>query len=99
MPNVQVDYQAVQNAATQLQKGKEEVELQLGRLKTMIDNLVTSGFVTEQASTKFQESYDQWNTGAKNVIGGLAGMTSFLNDTVAKHQDLDRQLGQSAGTR
>ena len=75
------------------------METQLGRLKTMSDDLVGSGFVTDHASTKFQESYDQCNTGAKNVIGGLAGMTSFLNSTVAKHQDLDSQLSQSAGSQ
>jgi hypothetical protein len=63
----------------------------------MIDNLVSSGFVTDVASGKFQQSYEQWNTGAKNVIGGLEGMTSFLNRAIEQHTQLDTQLGQSTG--
>jgi hypothetical protein len=63
----------------------------------MIDNLVSTGFVTDIASAKFQQSYDQWNSGAKNVIGGLDGMTSFLTAAVDQHSQLDAQLGQSTG--
>ena len=97
MPNVQVDYEQLKSSASQLRSGQQEVEGMLTRLKTMIDNLVTSGFVTDQASGKFQQSYDQWNTGAKNVIAGLDGMSSFLTSAVNQHQQLDTTLGQSAG--
>jgi WXG100 family type VII secretion target len=98
MANIHVDYQQLQTSATQLQTAQQEVEDQLNRLKTMIDNLVASGFVTDQASGKFQESYQQWTTGAKNVIGGLDGMTAFLRAAIAQHQQLDSQLSQSAGS-
>jgi len=97
MANVHVDYQQLQSSAAQLKTGQQEVESQLARLKSNIDNLVSSGFVTDQASTKFQQSYDQWNTGAKNVIAGLEGMTSFLNRAIQQHEQLDAQLGQSTG--
>ncbi|MCA1704960.1 MAG: WXG100 family type VII secretion target [Actinobacteria bacterium] len=97
MANVHVDYEQLQSSASQLQNGKNEMEAQLGRLKTMIDNLVRSGFVTDQASGKFQQSYEQWNHGAKNVMQGLEGMTGFLKTAIAQHQQLDSQLGQSTG--
>ena len=97
MPNVHVDYQELQRSASQLKSGEQDIESQLGRLKSMIDSLVSSGFVTDQASGKFQQSYDQWNNGAKNVIQGLQGMSSFLEKAIAQHQQLDSELSKSTG--
>jgi len=97
MANVQVDYQQLESSANQLKTAQQEIEGQLARLKTMIDGLVQSGFRTDIASGKFQQSYDQWNTGAKNVMGGLEGMTSFLSRAIQQHRELDSQLGQSTG--
>jgi WXG100 family type VII secretion target len=97
MANVHVDYQQLQSTASQLQSGQQEVETQLARLKSTVDNLVSSGFVTDQASGKFQQSYQQWNSGAKNVIAGLEGMTGFLRTAIGQHQQLDSQLSQSTG--
>jgi WXG100 family type VII secretion target len=97
MPNVTVDYEQLRSSATQLKSGQQEVESMLTRLKTMIENLVSSGFVTDQASGKFRGSYEQWNTGAKNVIAGLEGMSSFLTGAVDQHQQLDAKLGQATG--
>jgi WXG100 family type VII secretion target len=93
--NVHVDYQELQRSSSQLKSGQQDVESQLARLKSMIDNLVSSGFVTDQASGKFQQSYDQWNSGAKNVIQGLQGMSSFLEKAIAQHQQLDSELSKS----
>ena len=95
MANVHVDYQELQRTSSQLKSGQQDVEGQLARLKSMIDNLVSSGFVTDQASGKFQQSYEQWNSGAKNVIQGLQGMSSFLEKAIAQHQQLDSELSKS----
>ena len=97
MANVHVDYAELQRNASQLKSGQQDIESQLGRLKSMIDNLVSSGFVTDQASGKFQQSYEQWNSGAKNVIQGLQGMSTFLDKAVAQHQQLDSELSKSTG--
>jgi len=97
MANVHVDYQQLQTSATQLQSAQQDVEGQLTRLKSMIDNLVASGFVTDLASGRFQQSYEQWNTGARNVMAGLEGMSTFLKQAVQQHEQLDSQLSQSTG--
>ncbi|MGQ0779265.1 MAG: WXG100 family type VII secretion target, partial [Pseudonocardiales bacterium] len=91
MPSVHVDYEQLRSTASQLKSGQQEMESQLGRLKSLIDSLVASGFVTERASGKFQQSYEQWNSGAKNVVAGLEGMSGFLNTAIAQHQQLDQQ--------
>jgi WXG100 family type VII secretion target len=95
MANILVNYADLDSSANALKTGQQEVESQLARLKAMIDGLVQGGFKTDLASTKFQQSYEQWTNGARNVIGGLDGMTSFLRTTVAQHQQLDQQLSQS----
>ncbi len=97
MANILVSYNDLQSSASALTSGQQEVEAQLGRLKTMIDGLVASGFVTDLASGKFHQSYEQWNTGARNVMAGLEGMSSFLRTAVAQHQQLDQQLSSSVG--
>lgn len=89
---VHVDYDQVSNSVTQMQSGKSDMEAQLGRLQAMITNLVGSGFKTDLASPKFQESYTQWNTGAKNVMQGLDGMAGFLKNVISQHHDLDSSL-------
>jgi len=97
MANIHVDYSQLQASAGQLRNGREQVEQQLNQLKSMIDNLVSSGFVTDRASGKFQESYTQWTTGARNVIAGLDGMSEYLNKAITAHQGLDDSLAGSAG--
>jgi WXG100 family type VII secretion target len=97
MANVQVDYQQLETSANQLRTAQQDMEAQLTRLKSMIDGLVQTGFRTDIASGRFQASYEQWTTGAKQVMGGLEGMNQFLNLAITQHRELDSQLGQSTG--
>src|SRR3954447_14275297 len=94
---IQVDYEQLQSSASQLQSAQQEMESQLARLQSMINGLTQAGFRTDIASGKFQQSYEQWTTGAKNVIGGLEGMSAFLNRAISQHRELDTQLGQATG--
>jgi WXG100 family type VII secretion target len=94
--SINVKYDDLQRTAGQLVSGREEMISQLTKLKGQVDALVSSGFVTDQASTRFQSSYQQWNSGASNVLQGLEGMSSFLTQAIARHQQLDAELGQSA---
>lgn len=93
MASINVTYAEVGSATARMQNAQQSMTDQVAQLKAMIDNLVQSGFKTEVASGKFQTSYDQWTTGAKNVIEGLGGMKAFLDQVVAKHQELDQSLG------
>jgi WXG100 family type VII secretion target len=94
--SIRVSYDDLQRTSTQLDSGRQEILGQLQKLKGLVDSLVASGFVTDQASGKFQQSYMQWNTGASNVLQGLEGMSGFLKTAIQQHQQLDAQLGQSA---
>ncbi|MFI8094023.1 WXG100 family type VII secretion target [Streptomyces sp. NPDC086080] len=98
MVDVNVGYDGVNRAALQLKTGQDEITQKLQSLKGMVDQLVTSEFRTQLASSKFQDSYQQWTTGATTMLQGLEGMAGFLNDVVREHQDLDLRLAGGAGS-
>jgi WXG100 family type VII secretion target len=95
--SITVKYEELQGTSGQLRTGREEITTNLTRLRTLVDGLVQSGFVTDLASGRFQQSYLQWNTGATNVIQGLEGMSTFLDQAIARHQQLDSELGAATG--
>ncbi|MFG1779622.1 WXG100 family type VII secretion target [Micromonospora sp. NPDC049051] len=97
MVDVNIGYDGLQRAAGQLRTGQTEMTQRLQTMKSMIDQLVTSEFRTQLASSRFQDSYQQWSTGAQNMIDGLEGMAAFLNDTIREYQDLDNRLAGGIG--
>jgi WXG100 family type VII secretion target len=95
--SITVRYEELQSTAGQLRTGREEITSNLTRLRSLVDALVQSGFVTDLASGRFRDSYTQWNTGAVNVLEGLQGMSTFLDQAIARHQQLDSELGAATG--
>jgi uncharacterized protein YukE len=92
MGDIALKYEDMTNAANQLMAAKKEVEDKLNALNTMITNLRQGAFQTQLASEKFQNSYRDWNTGARTSMSGLEGMAQFLKQVVDKHKELDTQL-------
>ncbi len=97
MANVNVTYQQMEDAAGRLTSGRAEIDGMLGQLKGLVDQLVSEGYVTDSSSKSFQSSYDEFTTGAKNMIGGLDGMAQDLNQAAATFRDADTQLASALG--
>jgi WXG100 family type VII secretion target len=97
MANVNVTYQQMQDAATKLNNGRVEIDNMLGQLKSLVDSLVSEGYVTDSSSKSFQSSYDEFTTGAKNTIAGLEGMSGYLTKAAQTFQDADSSLASSLG--
>lgn len=95
MANVNVTYADLQDAKARLESGRTNLVDTLGQLKALVDNLVTSGFVTDQASGAFQQSYEQFTKGATDTVNGLTGMQQFLQKTQEALSDLDSQLANA----
>ncbi|MCC2334536.1 WXG100 family type VII secretion target, partial [Cellulomonas wangsupingiae] len=68
MANIDVSYQEMRDAATRLTAGQDEITNRLGELRAFIESLVSSGFVTDQASVAFGESYRQFTQGATDTV-------------------------------
>jgi WXG100 family type VII secretion target len=92
MANIKVSYQEIQTAASQLGTGKTEITEKLKSMQTQIQNLVSSGFVTDKASGKFNTAYTTYTTSANTLIAQLSEIQTFLTGTAAAMQDLDTQI-------
>ncbi|MGY2065433.1 WXG100 family type VII secretion target [Blastococcus sp. SYSU DS0619] len=97
MANVNVTYQQMEDAAGRLTNGRAEIDGMLGQLKGLVDQLVAEGYVTDTSSRTFQASYDEFTTGARNMIAGLDGMAQYLNQAAATFRDADTQLAGALG--
>lgn len=90
--NIQVTYGEIEAAAQQLGNGREDITSRLQVMQGQIQNLVSSGFVTDQASGKFQAAYNDYTTSANTVIAKLSEIEAFLKQTAAAMSDLDAQI-------
>ena len=92
MSNIKVSYAEIEQAATQLGSGREEITTKLQHMQTQIQNLVTSGFVTDQASGKFNDAYTKYTTSANTLIAQLNEIQQFLTGTAGAMKELDTQI-------
>lgn len=92
MANVKVSYGEIEQAASQLGVGREEITAKLQSMQQQIANLVASGFVTDQASVKFNNAYNEYTVSANAVIAKLNEIQSFLTQTAHTVRDMDAQI-------
>lgn len=92
MANITVSYAEIEQSATQLGAGRDEITQKLQTLQTQIGNLVASGFVTDQASGKFNTAYAEYTTSANTVINKLTEIQNFLTQTASAMREMDAQI-------
>ena len=92
MANITVSYAEIEQAASQLGAGRDEITHKLQSLQAQIGNLVASGFVTDQASGKFNAAYQEYTTSANTVVAKLTEIQSFLTQTASAIRDMDAQI-------
>jgi len=92
MANINVTYGEIEQAATQLGVGRDEITQKLQVLQQQINNLVTSGFVTDQASGKFNNAYNEYTVSANTVVAKLTEIQTFLTQTANAMRDMDAQI-------
>jgi WXG100 family type VII secretion target len=92
MPNLNVSYHDLDNAASRLAAGREEISATLTRLQSQIASLVSGGFVTDRTSPAYTEAYNRFTSGANNAISGLDDLARFLRVASQTLMDVDAQL-------
>lgn len=95
MSNMHVDYQHIGTVAKQLEKGRQDIELMLNGLKKQVDDLVSSGFVTDASSGAFSERYAQLTTSINNTCNSISGMASFLTGTANALSETDQAIAKN----
>lgn len=97
MVNMHVSYADIQAEAGKLDAMKEQIQSDLTTAQTNIQNLTSGGFVTDQASAKFAQTYEQFTTGAKLTIDAMSDLATMLRQTAQALQDTDTQLASQMG--
>lgn len=92
MSNINVSYLELENVSSSIGAGRETIFTELDRLKNVVDNLVSSGFVTEKASGAFSTAYNEFTSGARQTISGLDGVQKFLKAAQSTLQEVDANL-------
>lgn len=95
MANMQVTYEEMRTAAMRLRNGQSEIEGKLAELKTMIEGLVSQGYVTDQSSKAFDASYTDFNDGVRKTVEGLDGMGTFLERAAETLEQADASLANA----
>lgn len=92
MSNIRVSYEELEQSAAQLGQGREEIAAKLESMQQQIQNLVSSGFVTDHASVKFNGAYNDYTASTHTVVAKLTEIQSFLTQTASVMRDMDAQI-------
>ena len=92
MSNITVSYAEIEQAPAQLAQGQDEIAARLRAMRQRIQQLGSSGFVTDRASVAFTESFDAYTASADAVIAKLGEIRAFLAQAAGALRDMDAQI-------
>ncbi len=95
MAGINVTYEQMRSAATDLNRGKEEILTKLNQLRTQMSGLVANGYVTAESSGAFDELYTEYNTGATKTAQALEQIAAFLNKAAEALEKTDSELAKA----
>jgi uncharacterized protein YukE len=95
MANINATYHEMSDTATRMRNNKTDIDEKLRECMTIVDQLTTSGFVTEQASGRFDEVHTEFNHSATTAMETLDQLSVWLDKTVDALRDMDTQLAGS----
>ncbi|HEY8717626.1 WXG100 family type VII secretion target [Pengzhenrongella sp.] len=61
----------------------------------MIKGLVNGGYVTDASSKQFDESYDEFDSGAVKMVEGLEGLGKYLTAAADTFEQADSELAKA----
>ncbi len=92
MPNLNVTYGDMNQVASKMRNNKTTIDATLNETRTMVSELVASGFVTDKAAPKFDETATTFNTSALTTMETLAQLSQWLDSAVVALEDADTQI-------
>ncbi|MEZ0068230.1 WXG100 family type VII secretion target [Streptacidiphilus sp. MAP12-20] len=95
MANLNVTYQEMSDSASRMRNNKADIDAKLTECKSIVDSLTGSGFVTEQASGKFDEVHTQFVNSANQAMETLDQLSQWLDKAVDAMREMDTQLAGS----
>jgi WXG100 family type VII secretion target len=95
MANLNVTYAEMSDSASKMRNDKNDIDAKLTECKSIVDNLTNSGFVTDQASGKFDEIHTEFVNSATKVMETLEQLSQWLDKAVDGMRDMDTQMASS----
>jgi WXG100 family type VII secretion target len=95
MANLNITYAEMSDSATRMRNNKDEIDHKLSECKIIVNDLTASGFVTDQASGRFDEVHNEFNSSATQVMETLTQLSVWLDKAVEALRDMDTQLAGS----
>jgi len=95
MANMNVTYEEMSDSANRMRNNKSDIDAKLSECKSIVDSLTSSGFVTDQASGKFDEVHTQFVNSANTAMETLDQLSQWLDKAVDAMRDMDTQLAGS----
>lgn len=95
MANLHVTYEEMRSVAGRLTTGRDDINGKLSELKTLVDDLVASGYNTDLSGPAFQETYNTFTTNTKQAVDALDGLSQFLIRAAEALQQTDEQLANA----
>lgn len=97
MANITLSYDEMELAAHQLGAARDEITEKLRTLQEQIQRLVTSGFVTDTASQRFEAQYIEYTASASATIERLSDLQLFLSQAAEAHREVDGEIAARLG--
>ena len=94
MSMIRVTSEDLSSAAAQLGQGSQEIDAQLGSMRSLIQSLVSADW-QGTASSSFDSLYQQWNTSANNMRNALDGISKLLSNAAAAYAQTEQQIAQT----
>lgn len=82
-------YDEMENTASNLDTGKDDIDDLLEKLQGYVDELVEDGFKTQNASGAYRDGYKDLTDGMKEAAQGVADMAQALRDMATMIKDTD----------
>jgi WXG100 family type VII secretion target len=95
MANLNITYAEMSDSASRMRNNKNDIDARLTECKNIVNSLTGSGFVTDQASGRFDEVHTEFVTSANQVMETLAQLSQWLDKAVEALRDMDTQLAGS----
>ncbi|CAM5239954.1 WXG100 family type VII secretion target [Streptomyces microflavus] len=94
---ITIEPSEIEEAASWLRNQKELLQQGLQEADTKMADVVAAAYSTPGSETKFKPYWDEYNTGTKNAIEGLEGVSNFLQAVSNAFVSTDDQTAGSIG--
>jgi WXG100 family type VII secretion target len=95
MPNLNVTYQEMSDTASKMRNDKAEIDARLADCKSIVDSMTANGFVTEQASGRFEQVSSDFVNSANKAMETLDQLSQWLDKAVDALRQMDSDMANS----